>query len=261
MIVANELLRYWYKRLPFDARYDDAFDSLLGEGVTEVCEEFGDNAQANILTALYRAEQLKNTYAELGIGEDILDATLRDIVIWTNTWYGLKQEFGVMEVGWLEHHFSAKLFRLGRLQFCMGYHDFPDIPAANITKGDPIMEVHIPAGGSMKPEDCQASIAAARVFFAKYFPDFHYKAFTCHSWLLDGTLKQFLDDNSNILQFQALFTVAQNDPSDAMLKYIFRWDATREKIAEYEPQSKLAAAVKPYILDGGLVYESLGWFH
>ncbi len=72
-------------------------------------------------------------------------------------------------------------------------------------------------------------------------------------------LKQLLSENSNILQFQSLFTVVHNDKSDAMRKYVYRWDATRDRVAEYDPQSRLAA-VKPYILADGAVYESLGWF-
>ncbi|MBR2407047.1 MAG: DUF5596 domain-containing protein [Clostridia bacterium] len=259
MIVDNRLLREWYTRLHFPSRYDEAFAALLGTTATAVNEEFGDTAQANVLTALYRCEQLKQDYARLGLPEQVLLDTLSDVVIWTDTWYSMHEEFGLMEIGWLQHHFSAKLFRLGRLQFCMGTAHHA-IPEAGLAEGDPVMEVHIPSGGAMRLEDCKASIAAARTFFAEYFPAFRYETFTCHSWLLDKTLTQFLNEGSNILQFQTLFTVAQNDRSDAILKYIFRWDATRDTLDRFEPQSKLAAAVKPFAQNGGVLYESLGWF-
>ena len=259
MIVDNTLLRRRYKALAFSEQYNAAFESLLGNTHTEVSETFGTDAKANILTALYRCEVLQATYAKRGIPERILLDTLSDVVIWTDTWYGIHHELGLGEVGWLENHFSAKLYRLGRLQFCMG-HAPHAIPEAEIAEGDPVMEVHIPAGGAMRLEDCQASITAARTFFATYFPEFHYRTFTCHSWLLDSTLTRFLNENSNILQFQTLFTVVQNDVSDAILKYIFRWDATRDTLEQFEPQSKLAATVKPYALNGGTFYESLGWF-
>lgn len=259
MIVDNALLRGWYARLGFSDRYDTSFEALLGDGSTAVDPEFGENAQANVLTALYKCERLAAEYARLGIDESVLLDTLSDVVIWTDTWFSIRQEFGLMEVGWLAHHFAGKLFRLGRLQFCMGCAHHA-IPAAGVAEGDPVMEVHIPSGGAMRPEACDASVAAARKFFATYFPEFDYQCFTCHSWLLDDTLQQFLSEDSNIRQFRARFTVVQNDRSDAMLKYVYRWDATRERVAGYEPQSKLAAAIKPYILAGGAVYESLGWF-
>ena len=259
MIVDNNLLRYWYKRLSFPSRYDEAFEALLGDGETAVNEEFGDNAAANILTALYKSDLLQAEYRRHGIDEHILDATLKDVVIWTNTWYSLSGEFGVMETLWLALHFSFKLFRLGRLQFCMGKAEHA-IPEADVAVGGLVLEVHIPADGSMKPEDCRDSIAKARSFFATHFADYHYKAFTCHSWLLDRTLRQFLDENANIIQFQSLFTIVHDDVADDALKYIFRWDAKREQVASFEATSKLAAAIKQYVLDGGTLYCSLGWF-
>ncbi len=255
----NKLLRGWYAKLAFSAQYDTAFEALLGEDFTEINEVFGTDAGENLLTALYHCEVLKTVYTQRGIPEHILLDTLSDVVIWTDTWYGMHGELGLMEVGWLQHHFSAKLFRLGRLQFCMG-HAHRAIPEAGVAEGDPVLEVHIPADGAMRLDDCKTSIAAAREFFATFFPQFDYRAFTCHSWLLDRTLTQFLSETSNIVQFQTLFTVTHNDPSDAILKYIFRWDATRDTLERFEPQSRLAAAVKPYVLNGGTFYESLGWF-
>ena len=259
MIVDNELLRRWYRRLSFPSRYDDAFEALLGERETVVGETFGDDAAANILTALYRCELLQARYREHGIDETVLDATLRDIVIWTDTWYTLSGEFGVMEIHWLDLHLSFKLFRLGRLQFCAGKATHA-IPEAGVAEGDDILEVHIPADGPMDLEECKASIAEARRFYAKFFPDHHYKSFTCHSWLLDRTLRQFLGEESNIMKFQSLFTIAHDDVADDVLKYIFRWDAKREQVATFEAKTKLAAAVKQHALNGGTFYCSLGWF-
>ena len=259
MIVDNNLLRGWYKKLAFPSQYDAAFEALLGDTVTDIPETFGNHAGQNLLTALYRCEVLKTVYAERGIPERVLLDTLSDLVIWVNTYATYGDEFGIMEMGWLDNHFSAKLYRLGRLQFCMGAAEHA-IPEADVAEGDPVMEVHIPADGAMRLEDCKASIAAAREFFATYFPAFRYRAFTCHSWLLDDTLKQILNESSNIVQFQTLFTPVQSDESDAVLKYIFRWDATRETLPDFEPQSRLATAAKSHVLNGGTFYETLGWF-
>ncbi len=259
MIVDNAVLLKWYDRLSFPTAYDATFKTLLQEGGTELPETFGENPQSNLLLALYSCEELEADYTRRGIDGSVLLATLHDIVIWTDVWFGLKQELGLMETGWLCNHLQGKLFRLGRLQFCMGEatHDIPD---AAIVKGDPVLEVHIPADGAMTDAACTDSIACARRFFATYFPDFHYRAFTCHSWLLDETLKQFLPAESNILKFQARFIPAHSDASDAMLKYIFRWDTTREMLPACEAHGRLATAVKTFVLNGGTVYETLGWF-
>jgi hypothetical protein len=45
-----------------------------------------------------------------------------------------------------------------------------------------------------------------------------------------------------------------------MLKYIFRWDTTRETLPACEAHGRLATAVKTFVLNGGTGYETLGWF-
>ena len=187
----------------------------------------------------------------------ILDDTLSDVKIWTNTWYELTGELGLKETEWLSNHFSGRLFRLGRLQFGMGYAR-QDIVQKNIKKGEPVIDIHIPAGEPMDNEACKEAIRMAQKFFGEYFPEFKYQCFTCHSWLLDRTLKQFLDKGSNILAFQGLFDVVSTEESDALLKYIFAWDATRERLDKYESKSGLAKKVKNYAQSGCKFYVPYG---
>ena len=120
--------------------------------------------------------------------EKILVDTMTDIVRWTDIWTDLKGELWLGETGWLSRHLSMKLFAIGRLQFCMAPAEH-SVEEKGISVGDPIIEIHIPAAGPLKTEDCLASIAAANEFFGKYYPDYKYKAFTCHSWLLDSRIQ------------------------------------------------------------------------
>jgi len=254
-----EIIRKWYRKLHFSNTYDTVFKKMLVDTEITIKEEFTDNAKENFLTALYRCEELEQKYVCYGIDSRILLETLSDVVIWTEVWYDLTGQLGLMEVEWLKHHFSFQLFRLGRLQFCMNRaeHGLSD---KRISEGTPVIEVHIPAGLPLDIEECKVSINAAKVFFEKYFPQHKYEYFICHSWLLDKTLEKFLDKKSNILEFQKLFNIVQADQSDAILKYIFRWDAVREKISQYEAKTKLAAKVKEYVVRGGILYEAYGIF-
>ena len=111
----------------------------------------------------------------------------------------------------------------------------------------------------MTPELCDASFAAAKEFFAKYYPEFVYKCFTCHSWLLDRTLTNVLGDDSNIIRFQNRFTPVRNDESDALFGYIFGWKTTRYQALKVCCAGLLAVKVQKYARAGGKFYETLGW--
>ena len=160
----------------------------------------------------------------------------------------------MLEQGWLERHLSMKLFKLGRLQFSPGKAEM-DIPALGITKGDPMMEIHIPAVGPLDQEECLKSIERAKEFFAKYDPDYQYRYFTCHSWLLDTSLKQLLGETSNIIRFQNMFAVLHEEKSDAILRYVFRWDCTREMLPQMTCSSGFAKKVRTkHWPDGSSMY-------
>ena len=70
--------------------------------------------------------------------------------------------------------------------------------------GDPVINMHIPAGAPLLKEACAESIRRAWEFFPRYFPEFKFKALVCSSWLFDPALAQYLPD-SNIAGFQSLF--------------------------------------------------------
>ena len=71
-----------------------------------------------------------------------------------------------------------------------------------LQNGDPVINIHIPESGPLKPQSCRESLFRARDFFAEYLPDYAWKAFFCDSWLLDPQLSSILKENSNILAFQ-----------------------------------------------------------
>ena len=258
----KEIIKKWYGILEFSKEFDAQFEKALAE--TKISDaisiekfvETGDGKR-NLLSFLFMCEILKKKYEEKGIPEEILIATLKDIVIWTNTWSDLKNELYLGECGWLSHHLSMKLFRLGRLQFCMGKAEC-DIPQAGVKKGENVIEVHIPEDGAFPPEECDKSFAAAKEFFAKYFPEFEYKCFTCHSWLLDETLGELLKPTSNILAFAGRFTPVHSEESDAILRYVFSWDMNRRKVLRAMPASSFAQKVRERAISGGKFYETLG---
>ena len=163
------------------------------------------------------------------------------------------------QLRWLKHHLSMKLFKIGRLQYYLAEaSQTRAVPEENVQVGDPYIDIHIPAVGPLSPAECHKSVETARLFFANYFPEHQYRHFVCHSWLLDASLQEILPESSNILNFQKMFHLYRADESDAILHYVFRWDTTRENLADFPATSSLAKAVKERVENGGCFHETLG---
>lgn len=260
----KKIIRAWYTRLQFPREFDAAFeDALASYDISpDTCMEQYDtgceDGKKNLLSYLYMCEEAARRYAALGIPEDILLATLADIVTYTKHWSGIKGELVLFELPWLRRHLSAKIFRLGRLQFCAGVAEC-DIPAIGAKKDDPILEVHIPEGEKLSIDACLAAFDQARAFFPHYFPNAPFACFTCHSWLLDETLKGYLSEGSNILAFGDLFTRLHAEKSDALLHYIFRWDTTEKNLSDFTPTNAFAARIKSAVESGEEFHETYGW--
>ena len=262
-IFYKEIIEKWYKALSFPTDYDKEFYSALNNYnisdsiIIENYNKEEKNGKRNLLSYLFMCENLKEKYKERKISEDILYDTLKDIVIWTNIWSDIKGEIFLGELDWLSRHLSMKLFKLGRLQFCMGKAEY-DIRKNGIKKGENIIEIHIPEGEPLDIEECKKSVAQAEEFFERFFPEFEYKGFTCHSWLLDKSLKELLGENSNIIKFQNMFEIVFEEKSDAILKYVFKWDTKRRNVADYTAKTSFSKAVKEAVLSGHEFYESYG---
>ncbi len=259
----TNIIEKWYKLLEFPEEFDNEFKEYLtsinipDSIEIESFEIVDSEGKKNFLSYLFMCEKLKEKYESRNIPEKILIDTLKDIVIWTKTWSGLKNELFLSECLWLKNHLSMKLFKLGRLQFCMNKAEY-DVPSENLSTKDNVLEIHIPEDGPLTISECEESIAKAKEFFKKYYPEFKYKCFTCHSWLLDETLKDFLKPESNIIKFQNMFKIVKYEEADNILKYLFTWDTTRANIKEKEVTSSLSEKVKEHALTGGKFYENVG---
>jgi hypothetical protein len=73
-----------------------------------------------------------------------------------------------------------------------------------------------------------ASLDEARAFFPRHFPDEHYAAFSCGSWLLDPQLLEYLPEDSNIVSFQHRFELEPYEAPEGLdadvevLRFVFR---------------------------------------
>lgn len=263
--MTKQIIQKWYNKIGFDKKYDDEFykalesydiDENLNIDTYNLNEEDG---KKNFLYFLYFCEETQRKYKEIGIPDDILMDTLFDMTRWLDIWSDLKGEMYLGELDWLSRHLGAKLFKLGRLQFCFANHY--EFSKRGIKKGDAVIDCHIPAEGPLDIDECKKSLDFAREFFAKFYPDYKWDVFTCHSWLLGEDLKDILNENSNIIKFQNLFTIEEQYESDAILGYTFRWKAKREDLHTIEATSSFAKKVKELALGGKVFHGGTGYIN
>jgi len=262
----KEIARKWYQKIGFPKEYDTLFEKLLEEEMDLACMPFAEydlvanrlNKGKNLIMFLYFCEELAEKYSQLGIPESILMRTLEDLVISVRRQFLLTGQIGIVRASALENHLSMKLFRIGRLQFAMT-GSYVDIPEKGIRKGDPVMDVHIPAGEPMTAKACADAFQEAEAFFVTYFPEYQWQYYTCFSWLLDDTIRPFLKEGSNILKFQKLFEPVHKREQDSILQFMFKYGLEdREELRACPAEKDFARKVKEYALAGGVFYNVLG---
>ena len=128
-----------------------------------------------------------------------------------------------------------------------------------VKKGDPVLSVHIPSVGVFTKEVCEESYRRAREIFKACYPEFKYKAFHCHSWMLDPQLENFLSETSNVLAFQRKFIpYAGETEGTEVFNFVFKM--TSKVVEEIPEDTSLQRALKKHYCDGKYIYEYEGVF-
>ncbi|MBO7209177.1 MAG: hypothetical protein J6V58_05505 [Clostridia bacterium] len=212
-----------------------------------------------LIKYLCKCEEFQNKFEKKGISKEVFDATAKGLIPHVDSCVKTTGKLGVKDSSeeWLDLVFSFTLFHLGRLQFCM----FPinyDVPEEGLKKGDNVIDVHIPRGESLTKKIVDTSFDMAKDFFKKYFPEFKFDYYTCHSWMLDDTLYKFLDKDSNIIRFKEMWQPRVKLKMDSILYFVFPNYGTRENLKNFNPTSSFAKKVKEYAISGGDFYNVLG---
>ncbi len=130
-----------------------------------------------------------------------------------------------------------------------------------LAPGDPILDIHIPAGDSMKVKDCSESFLYAVEFFNTYFPQKTFKGWACHSWFLDNQYQQLLPSTSNIINFQkALYLYPINEDGDESLRRIFGENGLANGLDHAPQNNSMQKAVASFLKQGGHLRSGGGFF-
>jgi hypothetical protein len=130
-----------------------------------------------------------------------------------------------------------------------------------LKQGDTILDLHIPRGGPLTPEECRKSFLWASEFFAQYDPGRPYKATFCHTWFFTPQLQQILGPHSNIVRFQREFSLFPYPGGPGFLwGYVF--GEKYPDLATCPRDNSMRRAVLDWVENGGELFDLPGlMFH
>lgn len=174
--------------------------------------------------------------------------------MWLYVDFDKAAERAVYIIFWAYRQLSLALFRVGALEYEMKAAGRAIGPAK---AGGPVLSLHIPSDALLTRESLDASYRAAKAFFARFFPDFHYQCAYCHSWIISPGLQPLLPPGSKILTFQQDFDILEMEPdSDSYRLWLFQTDETDP--ARFPEGTSLQCRAKAHLLAGGKLGEALG---
>ena len=226
--------------------------------------EFPDtqqHSQAWFAAAFLSAEAAEKHFEKLGFPKETLFETMTDIGIWLRNCKRNYGYYGIYQArDWQASLYHGAVTRHGRLEcntdYTYRYDDLTDESGRVIlTRGDKVINLHIPEDGKMDIKLCSISLRRISSFFAEYLPNYNWKGFFCESWLLDPQLKAMVPENSNIRKFQSFGYQFPLHESDAA---IFRIFGTTDPQKVENPSYLLRKAAE--FLKSGGKFASAGFF-
>ena len=175
-----------------------------------------------LVVVVYLLSQKYADYKAIGVTDEIILNTFRDVSLRANLYYKQNGKIGISkdDVIWFRHIMNVDIFKIGVLQyqtFNMIYLDeetigepymvFTQEQKLALPTGSPVINCHIQKGANISATSVNKSIDQAKMFFKDCFPSIEYKAFLCYSWLLYPPMLNMLSENSNIKQFAKCFSI------------------------------------------------------
>lgn len=238
------------------------FDGLFsvqtgGEAVRQMKEAFAGNDPRGLrmLTVMLAAAlKTKEDCLRRGISREVVRDTLACFSRFVTENYRRHSVWEFDRDFWAYRQLSLALFRVGALEYEMKAAGRAIGPAK---AGGSVLSLHIPSDALLTRESLDASYRAAKAFFARFFPDFHYQCAYCHSWIISPGLQPLLPPGSKILTFQQDFDILEMEPdSDSYRLWLFQTDETDP--ARFPEGTSLQRRAKAHLLAGGKLGEALG---
>nr|AGS49777.1 hypothetical protein [uncultured bacterium esnapd15] len=222
-------------------------------------QEAGDTARYfYVYVFLATVPAVRRFHADRGIPDAIgweSLAQLGELVAVHRRKYGVG---GMNMQWWTAYLLRGIVYRLGRFQFSLAVG----------SDGTPHLGLHIPEeGGPLLPEVYADSLRRARPFFDKHFPEHGARITSGTSWMLDPQLKEYLPEDSHIVQLSRFWTLTDSEPGpgdaalehgdDSILEFVFRYNG--QPLDDLPQRTSMERAVVAHLKAGRHWHMRTGW--
>lgn len=193
------------------------------------------------------ALKARENFDRLGISEKIYVDTMGAFSRFVREHMESYGRYGFDRGFWTTRQVSGTLLRIGQLEYELVSQD-----------GENIVSLHIPTDVDLRPEVLRPSLRDGLAELTRLFPDYAGAKVYCHSWLLSPQLRNLLPEKSNILRFQELFDIRQEEtPGDGVVQWVFKNPGL--PMEAYPETTSLQRKLKAFLLSGGQFYDGKGY--
>lgn len=125
-----------------------------------------------------------------------------------------------------------------------------------LTKGDRVINYHIPTGGKLDHDECEIDIQRGKKIINECFGGI--KGFFCLTWIIDPQIKEIMGRETNLTKFADRFEkFPLKSQGHDIFEYVFVCspDTPLEELPE---KSGFAKAIKQHLLNGGRIWGAQG---
>lgn len=193
--------------------------------------------EKRLIESLTQLIPLRTYYKNKGIPLNHLYESVYDLSYRLERYYKSHDVYGLSDrdVRWLSPLYKAEIFDLGSLRFEISSFSYQEIERSDyqymalsqrwkdrFPEGTPIITIHILKDTDFRSEKIDESFNKAIHFFGEYFEEHDYEIFVCRTWLLYGSTREILGENSNIASFSKRFEIiAENKNTKQALDRIY----------------------------------------
>lgn len=271
-----------FKQISNDPRRRENFDQCLElSRLKQITEETltqnfpkSELAQIHLLLILSLYPTAEDVYRKNSWPITMWQDISTDVSIWVKHH---QENYGTVGLQWRILNwelavFSGSVIQLGRLQ-CNTSHYFKEAFSVyrnpvddtvrlaehapeqdwvcELTHGDPVINMHIPASGTMDINACKQSIRRMADFFDQFLPDYKYRAIFCESWFLDQQLQELLPAHSNIVRFQKLGHLFDYSSESETIWRVFGEKGAHEGVNAVPHQTSMQKSLAGFVNRGG----------
>lgn len=206
------------------------------------------------------APKTKQLYIQRGIPLDIYRSSMLAVKWKMQKTYPLYGVWGSGWAAWFRPFFQLRRFGIGRLEFEL-FPSMMDYQKGDvlICKGDPVINVHIPAAGPLNHDAVVESYQKAAAFFTGAFPS-GVIPFQCNSWLLYPPVSEMVP-KGNLWAFSSDYEIiAVEDESKEDDRWrVFHVPET-VPVELYPERTSLQRRLKAWLLEGHTMGSGVGMF-